>query len=306
MRKTDCAITNERGTTGPEPGAARRKIWLASYPRSGNTFLRSILYNCFGLPTTSIYGPADLGRNVALERFVGHFNLADPPSALAPDMPLLVKTHARPKDTAPAIYVVRDGFAVAVSLWEFNKRPMPFPEFVMRGGAFGNWSDHLRAWQPWARPDTLLLRYEDMVEDLPAVLARLSGFLDRPMLSPDMPSRSAVAAVDGRWVREWSDWRPKVSPMGVRLFRAVNGDMLSRLGYAPDGGVPAGRASAELRVADGSRMPLTIRWAMIYWRLRARIRRRLKRTARRLLRSPARRPAGAIREHLPGVGHRPR
>ena len=45
--------------------------WLASYPRSGNTFLRTILFNCFGIKTASIY-PKDLGGNKILENFVGH------------------------------------------------------------------------------------------------------------------------------------------------------------------------------------------------------------------------------------------
>ena len=45
--------------------------WLASYPRSGNTYLRTILFNCFGIKTASIY-PKDLGGNKILENFVGH------------------------------------------------------------------------------------------------------------------------------------------------------------------------------------------------------------------------------------------
>src|SRR5262252_5675644 len=36
------------------PGGIR-PIWLASYPRSGNTFLRILLQNLFRLPTYSIY-----------------------------------------------------------------------------------------------------------------------------------------------------------------------------------------------------------------------------------------------------------
>jgi len=30
-------------------------IWLASYPRSGNTLLRVILKHCFGLSSQSVY-----------------------------------------------------------------------------------------------------------------------------------------------------------------------------------------------------------------------------------------------------------
>jgi len=30
-------------------------VWLASYPRSGNTYLRAILWTCFGLRSASVY-----------------------------------------------------------------------------------------------------------------------------------------------------------------------------------------------------------------------------------------------------------
>jgi hypothetical protein len=48
-----------------------KPIFLASYPRSGNTYLRTILNHCFDLKSASIY-PNDLGGNATLEKFVGH------------------------------------------------------------------------------------------------------------------------------------------------------------------------------------------------------------------------------------------
>ena len=35
-------------------------LFLSSYPRSGNTFLRTVLYQCFNLKSRSVYGK-DLG-----------------------------------------------------------------------------------------------------------------------------------------------------------------------------------------------------------------------------------------------------
>ncbi len=43
-------------------------IWLASYPRSGNTLLRTVLYQCFGIQSASVY-PNDLGGNKALQSY---------------------------------------------------------------------------------------------------------------------------------------------------------------------------------------------------------------------------------------------
>jgi hypothetical protein len=34
-------------------------VWLASYPRSGNTFLRVVLHNLYGVPTYSVYEDDD-------------------------------------------------------------------------------------------------------------------------------------------------------------------------------------------------------------------------------------------------------
>ena len=46
-------------------------IWLASWPRSGNTFLRTILWNCFAMKSGSVY-PNDLGGDRNLTRVIGH------------------------------------------------------------------------------------------------------------------------------------------------------------------------------------------------------------------------------------------
>lgn len=258
------------------PAPQRRKVWLASFPRSGNTFLRSVLYRCFGIPSTSVYGKGDLGRNAALERFAGHFDPGCAPPETAPDMPLLVKTHRPPPDDAPAIYIVRDGRAATVSLWEFLGKRLPLRAVIKGHAGYGSWSDHLAAWRPWERPDTLLLRYDEMVDNLPAVLERLSGYLAMPILSHEAPGREEVAAIDGRWVRERSDWHRKIGTRDLRLLQAVNGDMLARLGYETRQlpAEPGGRGRRALRcVAESLYGPAD--WcAGMNFRLRLALRRR--------------------------------
>ena len=51
-------------------------IWLASYPRSGNTLLRTVLWHCFGLRSASLY-PEDLGGNKELKRYIGHIDQSE-------------------------------------------------------------------------------------------------------------------------------------------------------------------------------------------------------------------------------------
>ena len=132
-------------------------LWLASYPRSGNTMLRTVIYNCFGLKTASIYS-MDLDGNKALEEYVGHIehgtdgNYLFPPNSLP-----MVKTHGRPIDTGPAIYVVRDGRNVCVSMWLFYNKEISLEKIITGKTIFGTWSAHLQVWRPWDRPYTLLL-----------------------------------------------------------------------------------------------------------------------------------------------------
>ena len=234
------------------------RIWLASYPRSGNTLMRAILYQCFGVSSTSVH-VNDLGGLHDLERYVGHFETAGD-CGCGTCTPLVVKTHHPPPDAGPAIYVVRDGRAAAVSLWEFYGRCKTLREVIAGGSHFGFWADHVEAWRPWARPRTLLVRYEDMTGDLPGVLAALGAFLGLPATSREAPSRAYMAAVGGRWVREFSDWRGCLDDRDLRLFRHLGGRTMARLGYRPEQ-QPGRGARAVLQETDA--------WcAARYWRLR--------------------------------------
>jgi hypothetical protein len=84
-------------------------VWLASYPRSGNTYLRAILWTCFGLQTGSVY-PDDLFGDSAVAQQVGHFEGTAHGQFSADFLRLpLVKTHEWPVDNRKAIYIVRNG-----------------------------------------------------------------------------------------------------------------------------------------------------------------------------------------------------
>lgn len=207
-------------------------IWLASYPRSGNTLLRTVLYQCFGLVSASIY-PNDLGGNKELESYVGHIEHGDKGKISFPDGAIpLVKTHEPSPDDGGAVYVVRDGRAACVSFWEFYRRRLPLEAVIAGQHRFGTWANHLSAWQPWARQNTLLLKYEDVVSDLPIVLERLSGFLNAEIINSKIPKRETVAGVDGRWVRKKSDWREVMTDKHIELFHQTNGWMMEKMGYS--------------------------------------------------------------------------
>ncbi len=113
-------------------------LWIASYPRSGNTFLRVVLKAAFGLPSDSLYAEKSditgLMREVR-EGLVPGRSLSD--MAHSADL-CCVKTHDLPgDDDFPAIYVVRDGRDALVSyahyaLEIFEGQPAP-PDAAFNG-----------------------------------------------------------------------------------------------------------------------------------------------------------------------------
>lgn len=206
-------------------------IWLASWPRSGNTLLRAILWHRFGLRSASVYAN-DLEGNTTLESYAGHLERGPAPSLGFGDGELkLVKTHEKPMDAGRAIYVVRDGRAACVSLWHYWGGEVPMEDVIEGRHRFGTWADHLEAWKPWERPDTLLIDYRDLTERLPMTLGVLADFLGREVLPGAIPEREKVAQA-GRWVRASSDWRDSITRERLELFDSANGSMFEKLGYA--------------------------------------------------------------------------
>ncbi len=205
--------------------------WLASYPRSGNTYLRTILFNCFGIKTASIY-PNDLGGNKTLENFVGHIehNQNKTITFQKGSIPI-IKTHKLNQDENRSIYIIRDGRAASVSLWNFYGKKIPIKDIILGNHRFGTWKDHLISWNPLKRPNTLLIKYEDILCNFEYVLNSIETFLEIKVLSKKLPSRDTVALSDGRWVRSKTDWKEKISSEELNLFNKINYPFLKEFGY---------------------------------------------------------------------------
>ncbi len=220
-----------------------RSVWLASYPRSGNTLLRAVMARCLWLKTGALYS-GDLimapgAQDAVMVRGKGAGALAG------------VKTHEPPLDGGPAIYVVRDGRAATVSYWHYVnafakrklhyavqpwKRPRNIPlSDVVRGNVpFGSWSDHVRAWDPQRRPDTLLLRYEDLARDPDAIAGVVADFLSVPVRAKFDLSFAQMHRSDHRFFRSGSN-EANIAEMresDLALFASLHGGTMRELGYA--------------------------------------------------------------------------
>lgn len=160
--------------------------WLASYPRSGNTYLRVLLNQIFAQKTYSIYDDVkDIASDESTARVVGHVQLPrgfSEPKARAAKRRYLIKTHEpAPNDTDQAIYVIRDG---RESMWSYKNYMRDYGygdiklrDFVLGDVDFGSWGSHVESWQPLHRPNTLLLRCEELVESPREAVEKIAGFL---------------------------------------------------------------------------------------------------------------------------------
>ncbi|MBA2588545.1 MAG: sulfotransferase domain-containing protein [Alphaproteobacteria bacterium] len=229
------------------PASRAPVTWLASYPRSGNTLLRTILKRCFGQSSQSVYDDTELS-DPDVSEMIGREPVGEDPRdfiarSRESGRSLYVKTHEMPPaDHHPSIYVVRDGRSAVVShthyLREIMKRDITLAE-VIEGKSGQNWSAHVRAWMP--RSHTLLVRYEDLAAGDAATLKKISTFIGKPQLHAFDISFEALHALSPVFFRVGSDSANILEMDGEmqRLFERLHGETLRAMGY----GAPARGAS---------------------------------------------------------------
>ncbi len=165
-------------------------IWIASYPRSGNTLTRQILKRCFGKDSYSVYteGKVEPGP---LAKLTGHKVHGSSEGELleaarADAQPWFIKTHRCEDTNERVIYVVRDARAAMASYQHFqlaiNGITFPLQQFVVGARPLENWSRHIE-WAMCRKPRdrTLLLHYEDLVDPSDKVLRHISEFTELPV-----------------------------------------------------------------------------------------------------------------------------
>lgn len=217
-------------------------IWLASFPRSGNTFFRIVLHEVYGIRSGHLRPPE--GREGDWQKDL--------------DYPV-VKTHVEPHDlfpedpSIPAAYLVRDGRDAMVSISHHRSDiVVPGSDYLRNmdeairaegGSFFGGWSQNVEAWLKRA---SVVIRFEDLIQDPIGNVEKLRGILDLPepqvsrlpsfgdLKSKPMPYGRRS---DGEWrqkffrrgkVGAWKDEMPEAMQI---LFWELHGETMEKLGY---------------------------------------------------------------------------
>lgn len=219
-------------------------VWITSYPRSGNTLLRTMLRRVFELSSYSIYDDRIfLGPGAESYSSVGHQPMEKDWNdfyqvKLKTKELHVIKTHESPLDDQPAIYVVRNGMA-AVDSYQHYRRTFDQKEdrledlIIGARGPFLSWGAHLDAWDPPRRANTLLLKYEDLVGDHEKSLVQITDFLGRKRQNTWSNDFGAMHRTNPDFFRRGQPGydAERYSPEQLDLFDLLHGDWLSELGY---------------------------------------------------------------------------
>ncbi len=203
-----------------------------------------MLHHCFGLKTLSKYNDdGDIGANPTIADEVGHETYSGEwmavKEAFRSDSKLhLIKTHDGPEDASAAIFVVRHGWSAVVSyqqyLRSFSGETSSLEEIIAgNAGHFPSWGRMLDLWEPSQRPNTLLLRYEDMSLNPEKTVHEIAQFVNVAQIRRWQNDFSQLKSLDPRFFRK-GQAQPDPSELTAvqqELFRILHGDWLHRLGY---------------------------------------------------------------------------
>ncbi|CAH1779624.1 unnamed protein product [Owenia fusiformis] len=193
--------------SGPIPLTA-----LASYPGSGNTWMRHIIEQITGIYTGSIY------NDKSLQTFKGE--------GITNSSVVVVKTHRSPRNSLDdftvsfdkAIVILRDLANAMVSEFVRHFSKSHNKEIKDLDGFFNEherdlwtftilqpdrWQKLYKLWLHDFKGDVLLVKYEDLVEDLRPQLLRIVKFLDIDVT--DDVIDCVVCNSDGRFRRKHSN-----------------------------------------------------------------------------------------------------
>jgi len=250
--------------------STKPRVWLISFPRSGNTFLRNVLFRVYGISSTEFHLDSTL-KQPSLDGFQ------------------VIKTHVHASDKPPiqqhdkVVLLVRDGRDCMVSIAHHKKdfitpdshieQNMEEAILAARGSFFGGWSSNIDSWIDRA---DIIMRFENLIENPITVTERLRAILDLPQPKVDeLPTfqslkhggddtaygkgelrnpveEASPEQLTSKFFRRGiaGAWQDEM-PSGLQqLFWNKHADMMLRLGYQRDGSISMAYSNTDDVIAN--------------------------------------------------------
>lgn len=256
-------------------GLDENDAFIASYPRSGNTWLRFLMFEILAS------GSAGFEE---VNHMVAEVGLHGRGLQVLPGQGRLIKTHeSYRRPYKKAIYLVRDVRDVVLSEFAYQKAlgwiPDDFTGFLhrfLRGevNPFGAWHQHVASWVDsplGSSSNFLLVKFEDLRGNPNRVVTQVLDFLGvevDPQTIEDAIANNTVARMqekehrspqlaatapkphvgeESRFIRSGSvgRWRNRLTEAQVELIEQHAGKVLARMGYPTGKSEPKTAESAS-------------------------------------------------------------
>ncbi len=207
-------------------------LFLVSYPKSGTTWTKRILWLLAnnGMEQDKIID--EIIPRIEAEEGLNNANNLDSPRYITSHLPYALMPRVS-GSRAKYIYIARNPKDCVVSGYHFYSNLMIYSgswenylsNFMQGVVPFGDWFTHvLDSYEASLESENILfIKYEDMKQDLAAVVATIARFLDaslEPTLLERILEQSGFAAmaknphINHQW-GEWKDNSPKMMRKGV-------------------------------------------------------------------------------------------
>ncbi len=232
-------------------------VVVASYPRSGTTWLRFLLYEILS---------GQAAQFETVNKAIPEVGRGEPAPFLRQGARLLATHEPYRKEYRRAIYLVRDVRDVLISLHAYQQWAniyskdlgnFVFPFLEGNVNAYGPWHRHVDSWlntKVALGEKLIVVKFEDMLRDIEGTLSKVLRFLEiqvepvsvqnaianntiERMRAKEDQARSTLFKdyrTDLRFVRGGTvgGWRAKLSTTQIRLIEELAGAALRRLNYS--------------------------------------------------------------------------
>lgn len=173
------------------PEIETEDLFLVSYPKSGNTWMRFILANLIRTedqPTVNFLSVWD---------YVSEYEIKPEFMEKAP-RPRAIKSHSLYNSDFPyVIYIIRDPRDVAISYYHYLAKVLPdemtLSKFI-RSDKYGvhKWSEHVESWT--GKENVLVFKYENLIDDAVKEVSKINAFWPHRSFSDSLIEQAVAAS----------------------------------------------------------------------------------------------------------------